>query len=210
MCSFETGASVIEYQQLASLSSSISFTESTGRATTSKLISHNVIFHKRQARWNNRGHRSYLLEREVVEARSTRIDSTFGALFSDGIFINNYAARLREGRRGMLYCERPRISSVCASSITIFRYPIHFTLCWAKQRASGWEFVLARARAEPDDRDALLSKLHLPCALSHTNACLYEHDGANNLNRRQSSRENLSRDNDSDIHHYVECKRKSW
>lgn len=66
---------------------------------------------------------------------------------------------------GMLYRERPRIQfNIYAGSITIFRYPIHFTLCRAKRRASGMRICLrARARARKSGGQAiggaLLSKI---------------------------------------------------
>lgn len=189
----------IEYQQLASLSSSILFTYWINRTGDSiKLISYDVLSTSDERDKTNRGRVSsswFIFSNGEVDVwSSTHRVHRLGirrARYFPAISINDYAARLREGRAECFIASRPRISSVCAGSITIFRYPIHFTLRWAKRRASGRENLrrararaLAKAERAPGDRDALLSKLHLPCALSHMRCAptrRTQRDG-NNLN----------------------------
>ena len=122
------------------------------------------------------------------------------AYYFPTIFINNYATRLREGRQNALL-------RAVAYQFSMRRFDNYFPLpdpfhaVLSKTAGLGDENLPARAHSqEPEralgDRDALLSKLHLPCALSYTDARRHgKRNAIKNLKRRQSNSDNLSHGN---------------
>jgi len=106
------------------------------------------------------------------------------------IFINNYAARLREGRQNALL----RAAAYQFSMRRLDNYfplpdPFHAVL--SKTAGLGMRIcprarAFTRAERAPGDRGgALLSKLYLPCVLSYTDARRHS-DEIKSLKRRQS------------------------